>query len=148
MGDGQEARVLTERAAAGMLAQHEPNDDIVRELEAVLEAEEAAHGAVILARAEGRFHNLLVQLTGNETLIMLNSVSNLIIGHHYQRQAAEQGDSWAKGEDAHRVHRRLVELIRVGAGIEAETLWRRHLDEGGKALLQAIPDTPIVELMD
>ena len=148
MGDVHEARILIEPASAAMLAQREPNDEIVRELESVLEVEAAAHGPGDLARAEGRFHNRLVRLTGNETLIMLNSVANLIIGHHYERLAAEKHGSWVKGDDAHHVHQRLVGLIRVGAAVEAEKLWRRHLDEGGNTMLEKIRDTPIVDLMD
>ena len=148
MSDVHEARILIEPPATGVLAHRAPNDEIVSELEAVLAEEEAALGAVNLARAEGRFHNRLVQLTANETLIMLNSAANLIIGHQYQRVAAEQGGTWVKGDDAHQAHRRLVQLIRVGAAVEAETLWRRHLDDGGKSMLQQIRDTPIADLMD
>jgi DNA-binding FadR family transcriptional regulator len=148
MGDVHEARILVEPPAARMLAERQPNDGIAAELASILEAEDAAEGPRELARAEGRFHNRLVRLTGNETLIMLNSVANLIIGHHYERLAAEQKGTWVKGDDAHLAHKRLVELIRVGAAVEAETLWRKHLDEGSNTMLQKIRDTPIVDLMD
>lgn len=148
MGDVHEARILVEPAAAALLAQRSPNEEAAAELESILDSEESADEPSDLARAEGRFHSRLVQLTENETLIMLSSVANLIIGHQYQRLAAEQKGTWTKGGDAHQVHRRLVQLIRVGAAVEAENLWRRHLVEGGNTMLRDIRDTPIVDLMD
>ena len=148
MGDVHEARVLVEPPAAALLARRSPNDEIVAELDSVLQSEESARQPGDLARAEGRFHDRLVRLTGNETLILLSSVANLIIGRQYQRLAAEQKGTWIKGNDAHQVHARLVELIRVGAAVEVESLWRKHLIEGGNIMLRDIRDTPIVDLMD
>jgi DNA-binding FadR family transcriptional regulator len=148
VGDVHEARVLVEPAAAGLLASRAPADEAVAELELMLQSEEAAAEPSDLTRAEFRFHRKLVELTGNETLIMLNSVSNLVIGHQYQRLTAEQASSLIRRDDAHQAHRRLVELIRVGAAVEAETLWRRHLVEGSVATLDGVRDTPVVDLMD
>lgn len=146
-GDVHEARVLVEPAAAALLARHSPNEEIAAELEAILDSEETAGEPGDLARAEGRFHDRLVRLTGNETLIMLNSVANLIVGHQYQRLAAQRRGTWTMGDDADQAHRRLVRLIRVGAAIEAEHLWHAHLAEEGNRLIPgpAAPDSAITE---
>ena len=92
--------------------------------------------AAALTRAEGRFHRLIVELTGNDTLLLLSAVANRIIAEQVARAVGAKGrESTAKHyKDAHRAHERLVDLIEAGASQEAETLWRRHL-EGGLAHL-------------
>ena len=50
-------------------------------------------------------------------------------------------------DGAHRAHERLVELIEVGAGQEAEALWRRHL-RAGTARLMAHVSEAVLDLME
>jgi DNA-binding GntR family transcriptional regulator len=133
------ARILVETPAARLLAEQPAKDrkKIVERLRAALDEETAAmNDASALTKAEGRFHRLIVELTGNDTLLMLSAVANRIIAQQVERAMGAKGqEATAKHyKDAHRAHERLVELVAAGAAEEGETLWRRHL-EGGLAHL-------------
>ncbi len=133
------ARILVETPAARLLAESSDKEKrtIVGSLRAALEDETAAMtDPAALTKAEGRFHRLIVELTGNDTLLLLSAVANRIIAEQVARDMGAKGkESTAKHyKEAHRAHERLVDLIAVGASQEAETLWRRHL-EGGLAHL-------------
>src|SRR4029077_9303992 len=77
------ARILVETPAARLLAESGSAKErraIVASLRAALEEEAAAmNDPTALAKAEGRFHRLIVELTGNDTLLMLSAVANRII---------------------------------------------------------------------
>jgi DNA-binding FadR family transcriptional regulator len=132
------ARILVETPAARLLAERPQKERkvIVSRLRAALDEETAAMNDAALTKAEGRFHRLIVELTGNDTLLMLSAVANRIIAEQVARAMAAKGKeaTTKQYEEAHRAHERLVDLIDVGAAQEAETLWRRHL-EGGLAHL-------------
>jgi DNA-binding FadR family transcriptional regulator len=99
-----------------------------------LEAEAASlDDPLLLSRAEGRFHQRLVQLTGSVTIELLSAVANRIIAQQVEREVAERAansEVVRHHREAHRAHERLVDLIAVGAAREAEALWRRHLEAG------------------
>jgi DNA-binding FadR family transcriptional regulator len=133
------ARILVETPAARLLAESSDKEKraILESLRAALAEETAAMSdPTALTKAEGHFHRLIVELTGNDTLLMLSAVANRIIAEQVARDMGAKGqESTAKHyKEAHRAHERLVDLIAVGASQEAETLWRRHL-EGGLAHL-------------
>jgi DNA-binding FadR family transcriptional regulator len=134
LADVHEARVLIEAPAAGLLAQRRDDAQMIDALEAVLAEEAAAlDDAVELSLAEGRFHRLIVDLTGNRTLMMLTAVANRIIAHQVARHMTgrqKDEDVLAHNFEAHRAHERLVRLITVGAAEEAESFWRKHLESG------------------
>jgi GntR family transcriptional regulator, transcriptional repressor for pyruvate dehydrogenase complex len=97
---------------------------------ALAEEDDAAYPEGLTA-AEGRFHQLVVELTGNRALVMLSAVANRLIAEQVARSL--QGDPTANKAGfvkAHQMHRRLVELIDAGDASGAETLWRKHLKSG------------------
>jgi DNA-binding FadR family transcriptional regulator len=150
--DVHQARVLIEAPAARLLAERSDDPGVVAALQEVL-AEEAAAAddAIELTLAEGHFHRLIVELTGNRTLMMLSAVANRIIAHQVARHMTDRSgdtDVIAHNLEAHRAHERLVRLITVGAADEAETFWRHHL-ESGKAYLASDPDaaTTVLDVM-
>lgn len=133
------ARILVETPAARLLAEQNKKDreKVVNRLRAALDEETAAmNDAAALTRAEGRFHQLIVELTGNDTLLMLSAVANRIIAEQVARAmgAKSKEATTQHYQEAHRAHERLVDLIATGDSQAAETLWRRHL-EGGLAHL-------------
>jgi DNA-binding GntR family transcriptional regulator len=126
------ARILVETPAARLLAEHH-DEEILERLRAALAEETAAmDDPAVLVRAEGRFHRLIVELTGNDTLLMLSAVANRIIAQQVQRSMSDEGDATTPRHyrEAHLAHERLVELVALGAAQEAEALWRRHLESG------------------
>ena len=150
--DVHQARMMVEAPVAGMLAGKRSKRRVVRELRAALKDEAAAlHDTGRLARAEGRFHQRLVELADSPTISMLNAVTNRIIaqqaaGNVARRETDEELS--ARHREAHAAHRRLIDLIEAGSPADAEALWRRHL-EGALEHLRGAPGSvrTVIELM-
>ncbi|MDT7761635.1 MAG: hypothetical protein QOC63_1055 [Mycobacterium sp.] len=142
-----DARLMLEAPAAGMLAGAKDRDDIVASLRRALDQEEAVlDEPVELSHAYGRFHNLIVQLSGSQTFEVLTSVSNRLIqvqADRYMRAEAAQPDRRVASDLAHRAHIHFVELVAAGAAQDAEELWRKHLAAGEREL-RAGPDVDSV----
>jgi DNA-binding FadR family transcriptional regulator len=152
LDDVHAARTMIETPIAGMLADRSKDKAMLAHLRTALEDEALAlDDPVQLARAEGRFHQRLVQLAGSLTVELLSAVANRIIAQQVAGNVAERAsdaDVRAHHHQAHRAHERLVDLISVGAAREAEALWRRHL-EGGLEHLRGSPGgaTTVVDVM-
>lgn len=129
-------RTLIEAPVAAMLAERHRDGALVDRLRAALEEEGHAKDPASLSAAEGRFHRLLVELTGNRVLVMLSAVANHLIAEQVFRSlrngpADPDSDGFAR---AHRAHARLVKLVEAGDAAGAEQFWRRHLESGTEYL--------------
>lgn len=139
MGDVYETRVLLEAPCAATLARRRRPEDVAR-LREVLDrwgqADDA--DAVEQVTVHNDFHALLVELTGNQTLILLSELVQEIINQANVSRARDDSGT-ARFEQANRTtakaHQRLVELIEAGDAEGAEALWRRHLTEGAAFVL-------------
>jgi DNA-binding FadR family transcriptional regulator len=131
--DVQRARLLVEPPAAALVGHH-GDPAAIDELAGILEEEAAAlksKDAEALRGAGYRFHRRLIELSGNRTLALFAAMLEQISDAHSARvQALERGGrgSGRYGKQGHADHERLVELLRAGAGAEAERFWRGHLD--------------------
>jgi DNA-binding FadR family transcriptional regulator len=152
LDDVHTARIMIETPIAGMLAERSADKEMLGQLREALAAEaDALEDPVQLARAEGRFHQRLMQLAGSRTVELLSAVANRIIAQQVEGNVADRPNSddvRAHHLEAHRAHERLVDLIAVGAAREAEALWHRHL-EGGLEHLRGWPAgaTSVVDVM-
>jgi DNA-binding FadR family transcriptional regulator len=147
-----DARLLLEAPAAGMLAEAEDRDGIVAQLRKALAEEEAVlHQPVELSHAYGRFHHLIVALSGSQTFEVLTSVSSRMIqvqADRYMSAKAGRTDHRVASDAAHRAHIRFVELVAAGAAQDAQELWRKHL-AAGDSELQADPDVnSVLDLLE
>ena len=78
------------------------------------------------------FHTLLVELAGNQTLVVFEQMIHRIIGRHGRFQVVQRDrlEVRANAVGGARTHARLLELLRNGGDPdEAVEMWRRHLDE-------------------
>ena len=150
--DVYDARLMLEAPAAGLLARADDRGDIVAALrEALADEEEVLDNPVELSRAYGRFHQLLVQLSGSQTFEVLTAVSNRIIqaqADRYMSSRGSQPERRRATDAAHRAHERLVDLIAAGATQDAEELWRRHLAAGDVELLADPEVNSVLDLLD
>jgi DNA-binding FadR family transcriptional regulator len=133
LADVMDARVIVEAPAARMLAVRRDRASIARKLQAKLDsftADDAAHFH--------EFNALVIELTGNETLLllttMLEHVSQAAAIKFDRLHPLHEPDSYALSKKAHRTRARLIELIRDGDADAAEELWREHLTEAGRVL--------------
>jgi DNA-binding FadR family transcriptional regulator len=150
--DVYDARLMLEAPAAGLLARADDRGDIVAALrEALAHEEEVLDNPVELSRAYGRFHQLLVQLSGSQTFEVLTAVSNRIIqaqADRYMSSRGSQPERRRATDAAHRAHERLVNLIAAGATQDAEELWRKHLAAGDVELLADPEVNSVLDLLD
>jgi DNA-binding FadR family transcriptional regulator len=129
-----EARTIVEVPAARLVAGRGDRATSARKLGAILETEQSDQSTPAHSH---EFHQLLVALTGNETLILLTEMLEHITEAVGTRIGATGGADERQARRSHRAHKRLIETIEAGDADEAEEIWRRHLVEGGEYLLAA-----------
>ena len=149
LSDVYEVRAVLEPAAARMAAKRRTSGELAR-LQEVLDRHRASiddpAGAIA---ADSEFHQLIVEMSGNETLQVLAAmVSHIIV--EGDRSYAESHD-WQTEQElakiALRAHTRLLELIHKRSGDEAQELWKKHLAESAKVVLGERATATVVELL-
>jgi DNA-binding FadR family transcriptional regulator len=149
LGDVQGARNVIEPAAARILAASPGRKDAVADLRGLVERQAAAiDDPAAFGEANAAFHERLVVLAGNQTLAIVAEMLNEVT----EGAVTEVGRSINPRDTATRKRgirsqERLLELIAVGAGIEAEDHWRTHMAAIGKARLGQRARA-VVELID
>jgi DNA-binding FadR family transcriptional regulator len=145
------ARTMIEPACVRQLALEHTTEDIARLRAAVEEAREAASNPSHQMSHQTSFHALLVELVGNQTMILMTSSIQQIIDIA-NRSAVEAADRSDKNEAAlrkgFRAHEKVVDLIEAGDGGAAYRLWEKHLVEAEDYLLDANQKLTVLELMD
>jgi DNA-binding FadR family transcriptional regulator len=128
--DVHRARALVEPPAVAILANRRDARDIDK-LQATLDEAERSVGDPVLTRIIGeRFHTEIVELAGNETLIVFSAMLQEIIDiqtARYQAFRQERGGE-SRTPAMHAEHVRVLELVAAGAAGEAEVFWRMHLE--------------------
>jgi DNA-binding FadR family transcriptional regulator len=133
--DVLEARVIVEAPAARTLAGRRDRVSIARTLQARLDELDPVEPT--------RFHEfnaLVVELTGNQTLILLTAMLEHIsqaAAVSYARSPHDADQDVRLARKAKRARQRLIELISAGDGDGAEDLWRAHLTEAGDILARS-----------
>jgi DNA-binding FadR family transcriptional regulator len=149
LDDVHRARGIIEPPAAAVLAARgEPAD--VAALEAVLAEEEAALDDRDKLREVGeRFHSTVVELAGNQTLMVFSAMLYGVIDAHTARFQTGQRDRGGprRGPEMHGEHERLTELIKAGAVREAEDYWSAHLEGVRKILVTQGDADTVLDLM-
>jgi DNA-binding FadR family transcriptional regulator len=131
LADLYQARSHLEAAAVETLARRRSAGDL-RRLDAAIAEGEASLPDLIAhdAKHESRFHRLLIELAGNQTMIALADMLMSIIELHNQSSPPTQPMGEASEEDARaawRAHAEVADLIRKKAADEAVTFWGQHL---------------------
>ena len=88
-------------------------------------------------------------LAGNQTLAIVAEMLNEVVARAVTEvsQSRNTGDSLATRRRGIRSQERLLELIAVGAGIEAEEHWRAHMTAVGTVMLGQRAKS-VVDLLD
>jgi DNA-binding FadR family transcriptional regulator len=142
LDDVLEARLIVEAPAARMLASRRDRLSVAKLLTDKLESLDVEE-----AERFHEFNALVVELTGNQTLVLLTTMLEHIVqaaALHYARTAAPEVEDRLKRK-AHRTRQKLIELIRAGDADGAEDLWRTHLTEAGR-VLSGISGGTVVDL--
>jgi DNA-binding FadR family transcriptional regulator len=149
LADLYEARIVVEPAAVGLVAARRTDDDVRLLREALKEHDALVGHPRQSIRTHMEFHELLVKLSGNQTLHVLAGMIQHIIARanvaHIEADAgtAEHEQASRRGLQA---HHRVVDLIEAGDVDGSIELWRRHLTAARDYLLRADVAT-VLDLM-
>ncbi len=153
IGDLYEMRTLIEPPAARLVA--ERNAEVgARILREHLEKELATvENSVAASAAIAQFHRLMIEQSGNVTLITIAlALQNLVERHLDLAQARESAQDAAQQKRRLRLgfksHARLIELIEAGDGPGAEAHWRDHMVAAGRFWLGGIGPASILDLLE
>jgi DNA-binding FadR family transcriptional regulator len=149
LDDVHRARGIIEPPAAAILAERSDNDDVAA-LDAILAEERAALDDLDALRVAGeRFHATLVELAGNQTLVVFSAMLQGVIDAHTARfQTAQRASGDRRhGPEMHAEHERVTDLIRAGATREAEAYWAEHLETVRRILVANGETDTVLDLM-
>jgi DNA-binding FadR family transcriptional regulator len=150
--DLHKAREIIEPPIAGALATSHKPEDIAR-LRHLVDLQEAAMNDIpALTESQASFHELLVELHGNQTLNLLVRIVHDLVRKYYTLLFTPSG----LGEDRRvssmqknvRAQRKLIDLIVAGKATEAEDFWREHLGAVTRILEDAGVSQRVVEIIE
>jgi DNA-binding FadR family transcriptional regulator len=150
LGDVHQARSIIEPAAVRVLATSSNNKKAVEELRSLIEAQRVVlDDPEAFGHANARFHERLVELAGNQTLSIVGEMLNEIIARAVTAvsQTPSKRNSLPVRQRGIRSQERLLDLIAIGASIDAEAHWRTHMDAVGKVMIGHMAKT-VVDLLD
>lgn len=131
LADLHEARANLEAVGVGTLAKRRTAADLRRLEEALAEGEALLSDPVAYAEDHDlRFHRLLMELAGNQTMtVLLDMLFSIVELHNrsFINAHLEDEDSEWNVRATQRAHAKVVELVRQKAGDKASAFWARHL---------------------
>jgi GntR family transcriptional repressor for pyruvate dehydrogenase complex len=132
VADILQARAMVESQCARLMAERRTRSDLALLQDCVEEgARELAADGAALAAAHSAFHELVVELSGNETVILMSSMLRHILYQDGQLNSGlEPSTVKRRLRRAQKDHEQLIELIKAGDSVRAEQLWKRHLSRG------------------
>ena len=143
----QATRALVEPPAARKLAQRKNVADCKR-LRILIEEERAVEGdPEQFAEISTRFHELVMELAGGDTLALVVGMLHDIIEKHAETTLDESLEL-KNTRKAIRSQEKLVRLIEAGDEDGAEAHWRRHVTNAGQAMLRRTGRKAVVDLFD
>lgn len=92
-----------------------------------------------------QFHQLLMEIAGNQTTVLLHEMLSLILESHV-KMLAQESFNVEQAAAVQSAHAQLVDLIRKRNGDEAVVLWQNHLTEM-KAVLTGSSDDETLEVL-
>jgi len=155
--DVYEARQVAEPVCAGLLAHVRTEQDladlaaVIAAIESAIEGRDgAAPDPAQWSRLTHRFHELIMQRSGNKTLALQAAVLHDIIATHTELQVSRNFDRAASPERfrrAVRAYKKLLALIEAHDADGAQRLWRSHMESAAAYLLNGdLRDKPVVDL--
>jgi DNA-binding FadR family transcriptional regulator len=150
LADVFEVRTIIEPAAVRMIASSRGRRKASQRLtELITDEEHAIDDPVAFGVANARFHQVLVAMAGNETLIIVYEMLNEVVARAVTAVSrADSGSgSVATRRRGVRSQRRLVDLIEAGDAEAAEEHWRTHMAVVGRVMLGQQART-VVDLMN
>jgi GntR family transcriptional repressor for pyruvate dehydrogenase complex len=148
LADVMTARVGIEPYAARLLAE-QGTKAAHEQLRQLVEQFPLAREAGTLAQASAELHRRLVELSGNATLAMIAGMLHEISERHTSAVIVREQNPVPKAQynKLIRSYDRLVSLVSERNGAEAESHWRRHMENSSAALLKGYEQTEVRDIL-
>lgn len=151
LADVYEARVMVEAPCAGLLAKRRTKSDLAQLRASLAEGESLGDDRPRLIRHHTEFHALVVDLSGNATMRLMNGMLRQILdAANVRRVDTDPADDSHDRAFHHgvRAHGKLVDLIEARDVDGATELWTKHLVEANRYLLELPGATTVLDLLD
>jgi DNA-binding FadR family transcriptional regulator len=149
--DVYQARSVIEPPSARLVAETR-SKDAPAILRRVIEEEQRQMGARDqFGLAVAQFHSKLIELTGNQTLILLSGTLDGIVARVQSDVTARtqtNPNSRRNTQAGLKSQEKLVGFIEAGDGVEAEAHWRRHMENAAKVWLSGGAGDTVVDWVD
>lgn len=142
-------RVLIEPGAVRLLAVEQRPEAVAALREALVRAD-SSRPAPQNALAFSRFHQVIIEQTRNEALVLIMGMLNSILDRYLVAVASVFGAYIAVEAETERANRsclKLIEYIEHGESDRAAILWRRYLNEAEEKLRRWQPSELVVDLL-
>jgi DNA-binding FadR family transcriptional regulator len=144
--DVQTGRIVVEPPAARMLAERRDPVAVEKLRELIAQETHAVDDPHAFAELSTRFHELVMELAGNQTLALVVGMLHDIIETHVESGMEQDNDPEAN-KRAIRSQKKLVALVEAGDAEGAEEHWRNHVRAVARAILGTGRKT-VVDLFD
>jgi GntR family transcriptional repressor for pyruvate dehydrogenase complex len=140
LADVYQFREIFEPRAVRLTAELATADDVERLRGIVKEVAATAGRAADFAAASWRFHQALIELSGNSTMTVVAQTLQRISEEHAARSMEGAADLRRQHERAIKAHDRIVDLIAAHDGQAAEDFWRKHMSAVSEVMVQERDD--------
>lgn len=148
LADVYEARTVIEVDAVRRLAARRTKADLAALRSAVLPMAGLVDDVARFALGSGSFHALIVSLTGNRTLAVLDDVLNDIIVRAADSFASQTDAGRRDTPGSHREHEELIELVHAKEVEAAAAHWRAHCERVARIVLSGPGAKDVLDLLD
>jgi len=148
--DVYEARGVLEPPCARRLATLRTKADINALRDNIAKTREAIDDPAKHIRLNNEFHAMMIEMAGNQTIIVLNSMVRHIIDLSSFIHVAEDAGTPANlraTKKGIRAHEMLVDYIEAKDPDQAESMWRKHLAEAEHYMLGAGDPKTVLDLL-
>jgi len=145
--DVQEARVVVEPPAARMLAERRDLEAAAKLRELIAREAQVLEDGHAFAELSTRFHELLMELSGSQTLALVVGMLHDIIEMHTESSLERHLDP-VETKRSVRSQEKLVELIEAGDADRAEQHWRNHVRNAARWILDVAGRKSVLDLFD